>query len=85
MTLEFLLRKYHRTGNQQALDIVVNTCRKMANGGIYDQLGGGFHRYSTDAMASTAFREDAYDNALLSRLYLHYFQVSHDESARERR
>jgi len=48
MALEFLLRTYYRTGNPEALDIVSGTCRKMAEGGIYDQLGGGFHRYSTD-------------------------------------
>jgi uncharacterized protein YyaL (SSP411 family) len=83
MSLEFLLRTYHRTGNQQALDIVVNTCRKMANGGIYDQLGGGFHRYSTDAKWLVPhFEKMLYDNALLSRLYLHYYQLTRDESAR---
>ncbi|MGH9971770.1 MAG: thioredoxin domain-containing protein, partial [Pyrinomonadaceae bacterium] len=49
MTLEFLLRTHKRTGWQEALDIVAETCRKMAGGGIYDQIGGGFHRYSTDA------------------------------------
>ena len=83
MTLEFLLRTYHRTGNQQALDIVLNTCRKMANGGIYDQLGGGFHRYSTDAKWLVPhFEKMLYDNALLSRLYLHHYQLTRDESAR---
>ena len=83
MTLEFLLRTYHRTGNQQALEIVENTCRKMANGGIYDQLGGGFHRYSTDAKWLVPhFEKMLYDNALLSRLYLHYYQLTRDESAR---
>ena len=83
MTLEFLLRVYHRTGSQEALDIVANTCRKMADGGIYDQLGGGFHRYSTDAKWLVPhFEKMLYDNALLSRLYLHYYQLTHDESAR---
>ncbi|MCM3900216.1 MAG: thioredoxin domain-containing protein, partial [Pyrinomonadaceae bacterium] len=83
MTLEFLLRVYHRTGNQEALDIVANTCRKMADGGIYDQLGGGFHRYSTDAKWLVPhFEKMLYDNALLSRVYLHYYQLTHDESAR---
>ncbi len=83
MTLEFLLRVYHRTGNQEALDIVANTCRKMADGGIYDQLGGGFHRYSTDAKWLVPhFEKMLYDNALLSRVYLHYYQITHDESAR---
>ena len=83
MALEFLLRTYARTGNREALQIVKQTCQKMANGGIYDQLGGGFHRYSTDAKWLVPhFEKMLYDNALLSRLYLHYFQVSQDESAR---
>jgi uncharacterized protein YyaL (SSP411 family) len=82
MSLEFLLRTFYRTGNQQALEIVRHTCRKMAEGGIYDQLGGGFHRYATDARWLVPhFEKMLYDNALLSRLYLHYYQVSHDEAA----
>lgn len=84
MTLEFLLRTYTRTGNSDALEMVSHTCKKMANGGMYDQLGGGFHRYSTDARWLVPhFEKMLYDNALLSRLYLHYFQVSQDASARE--
>jgi uncharacterized protein YyaL (SSP411 family) len=84
MTLEFLLRTYARTGNRHALEIVSYTCLKMANGGIYDQLGGGFHRYSTDSKWLVPhFEKMLYDNALLSRLYLHYFQVSQDELARK--
>jgi uncharacterized protein YyaL (SSP411 family) len=83
MSLEFLLHTYYRTGDQQALDIVGHTCRKMAEGGIYDQLGGGFHRYSTDARWLVPhFEKMLYDNALLSRLYLHYYQVTQDQSAR---
>jgi uncharacterized protein len=84
MTLEFLLRTYVRTGNRDALDMVSHTCRKMANGGMYDQIGGGFHRYSTDARWLVPhFEKMLYDNALLSRLYLHYFQVSEEPFARE--
>ncbi|HEY0762253.1 MAG TPA: thioredoxin domain-containing protein [Pyrinomonadaceae bacterium] len=84
MTLEFLLRTYVRTGNREALEMVKFTCSKMANGGIYDQIGGGFHRYSTDAKWLVPhFEKMLYDNALLSRLYLHYFQVSGEQSARE--
>jgi len=49
MSLEFLLRVHARTGNADALEIIDNTAEKMAHGGIYDQLAGGFHRYSTDA------------------------------------
>ncbi len=84
MTLEFLLRTHVRTGNREALEMVKHTCTKMANGGIYDQLGGGFHRYSTDSKWLVPhFEKMLYDNALLSRLYLHYFQVSGDQLARE--
>jgi len=84
MTLEFLLRTYVRTGNLEALEMVKYTCGKMANGGMYDQIGGGFHRYSTDARWLVPhFEKMLYDNALLSRLYLHYFQVSCEQSARE--
>ena len=84
MTLEFLLRTYIRTGNREALEMVKFTCAKMANGGMYDQIGGGFHRYSTDAKWLVPhFEKMLYDNALLSRLYLHYFQVSGEQPARE--
>lgn len=83
MTLEFLLRTYYRTGNPEALDIVSATCRKMAEGGIYDQLGGGFHRYSTDSKWLVPhFEKMLYDNALLSRLYLHHYQVGQDNQSR---
>src|SRR5205807_2649846 len=47
--LTFLLRHYARTGKEDSLEMVLHTLRKMAKGGIHDQLGGGFHRYSTDA------------------------------------
>jgi len=83
MVLEFLLRSHHRTGKTELLEIVSHTCRKMADGGIYDQLGGGFHRYSTDAKWLVPhFEKMLYDNALLSRLYLHYYQATHEEFAR---
>ena len=60
--------------------MVTHTCRKMAEGGLYDQLGGGFHRYSTDAQWLVPhFEKMLYDNALLSRLYLHAGQVTGDE------
>jgi len=84
MALEFLLRTYIRTNNRDALQMITHTCRKMANGGMYDQLGGGFHRYSTDSRWLVPhFEKMLYDNALLSRFYLHYFQVSDDPSGRE--
>jgi uncharacterized protein YyaL (SSP411 family) len=83
MTLEFLLRTHARTGNGEALEMVGYTCEKMANGGMYDQIGGGFHRYSTDARWLVPhFEKMLYDNALLSRVYLHYFQVTQDQKAR---
>lgn len=83
MVLEFLLRTYHRLGTPEALEIVTQTCKKMAEGGIYDQLGGGFHRYSTDSKWLVPhFEKMLYDNALLSRLYLHHYQVTGDDKAR---
>jgi uncharacterized protein YyaL (SSP411 family) len=83
MSLEFLLHTHYRTAEAQALRIVMETCRKMAEGGIYDHLGGGFHRYSTDARWLVPhFEKMLYDNALLSRLYLHCYQVTGDTSAR---
>ncbi|MDQ1591684.1 MAG: uncharacterized protein QOG71_2311 [Pyrinomonadaceae bacterium] len=80
MNLEFLLRMHERAGDAEALDMVTHTCRKMAEGGLYDQLGGGFHRYSTDAQWLVPhFEKMLYDNALLSRLYLHAYQVTGEE------
>lgn len=80
MGLEFLLRYYHRTKNENALEIITKTADKMAHGGIYDQLGGGFHRYTVDAIWLTPhFEKMLYDNAQLARLYLHIFQATKDE------
>ncbi|MBX3290863.1 MAG: thioredoxin domain-containing protein [Acidobacteria bacterium] len=76
MAMDFLLRYWKRTGNINALDMVRHTARKMAEGGIYDQLGGGFHRYSVDAVWLVPhFEKMLYDNAQLARIYLHLFQV----------
>ena len=80
MSLEFLLRYWKRTGNANALEMVKKTCDKMAHGGIYDQLGGGFHRYTVDAIWLTPhFEKMLYDNAQLARIYLHLFQATKDE------
>ena len=80
MNLEVLLRHFHRTGVRSALDGVELTCRHMANGGIYDQLGGGFSRYSVDAYWLVPhFEKMLYDNALLSRLYLETYQATGDD------
>ncbi|HKO42607.1 MAG TPA: thioredoxin domain-containing protein [Pyrinomonadaceae bacterium] len=83
MSLEFLLRHHHRTGDAEALTIVQYTAQMMAQGGIYDHLGGGFHRYSTDSRWLVPhFEKMLYDNALLSRFYLHYYQLTADKAAR---
>lgn len=80
MSLEFLLRYYQRTKNENALEIITKTAQKMAHGGIYDQLGGGFHRYTVDAIWLTPhFEKMLYDNAQLVRIYLHIFQATKDE------
>ncbi len=80
MSLEFLLRYYKRTKNKSALKMVEKTCQKMASGGIYDQLGGGFHRYTVDAIWLVPhFEKMLYDNAQLARIYLHLFQITKDK------
>ncbi len=80
MNLEVLLRHYHRTGDRAALSGVEDTLRKMATGGIYDQLGGGFARYSVDERWLVPhFEKMLYDNALLARIYLETYQATGDE------
>ncbi len=80
MTLRFCLKYWARTGDAQALDIVTNSCRKMAMGGIYDQLGGGFHRYTVDAIWLTPhFEKMLYDNAQLAQIYLDAFQATNEQ------
>ncbi len=77
MVLEFLLRQYARTGQAGPLAMATHTLRKMANGGMYDQLGGGFHRYSTDYhWLVPHFEKMLYDNALLGRVYLYAWQIT---------
>ncbi|MEJ7848519.1 MAG: thioredoxin domain-containing protein [Pyrinomonadaceae bacterium] len=80
MSLEFLLRYYKRTGNEKALEMVKFTARKIAEGGIYDQLGGGFHRYAVDSIWLVPhFEKMLYDNAQLIRVYLHLYQITKEE------
>jgi uncharacterized protein YyaL (SSP411 family) len=80
MTLDFLLRYWRRTGTEYALEMVTDTFRKMAHGGIYDQIGGGFHRYAVDAVWLVPhFEKMLYDNALLIRLGANLWQATHDE------
>ena len=70
MTLIQLLRHHERTGSEEALSMVTATCAAMARGGLYDQLGGGFSRYSVDATWTVPhFEKMLYDNALLLRVY----------------
>jgi len=72
MVLEFLLRHNERTGSADSMSIVDITATEMARGGIYDQLGGGFARYSVDAhWVVPHFEKMLYDNALLLRAYAH--------------
>ncbi|MDY6874818.1 MAG: thioredoxin domain-containing protein [Chloroflexota bacterium] len=77
MVLEFLLRYHHATGESQARHMVVSTLEAMARGGMYDQIGGGFHRYSVDDHWRVPhFEKMLYDNAQLARVYLHGWQVT---------
>ncbi len=77
MVYEHLLRYWKRTGSSQVLDIVNLTIEKMAHGGIYDQVGGGFARYSTDEKWLVPhFEKMLYDNAQLVSLYLHAYQAT---------
>jgi hypothetical protein len=77
MTLMFLLRHYRRTGSPEALNMVELTLEKMAAGGMYDHLGGGFARYSVDARWLVPhFEKMLYDNALLARIYLYAYQAT---------
>jgi uncharacterized protein len=77
MALDFLLRHHLRTGNRHSLEMVDVSLQKMARGGIYDQIGGGFHRYAVDAVWLVPhFEKMLYDNALLARLYLRGWQVT---------
>ncbi|MEI6044613.1 MAG: thioredoxin domain-containing protein [Chloroflexota bacterium] len=80
MALEFVLRSYRRTGNTMARQLLELTLEKMALGGMYDQLGGGFCRYSTDAIWLVPhFEKMLYDNSQLSLLYLYAYQAFGDE------
>ena len=81
--LEALLRNYERTGSSAALEAVSRTCNAMARGGIYDQLAGGFARYSVDnAWVVPHFEKMLYDNALLLRAYAHWARRTGDPLAR---
>lgn len=77
LPIRFLLRYYRRTGDEELLTIVASTLEKMAAGGIYDHVGGGFHRYSTDEQWLVPhFEKMLYDNALLLIAYLEGYQAT---------
>jgi uncharacterized protein YyaL (SSP411 family) len=72
------------TGDQRPLAMARQSLDRMAAGGIHDQLGGGFHRYATDAIWLVPhFEQMLYDNAQLARVYLHAFQLTGDERYRD--
>jgi hypothetical protein len=80
MSLDFLLRYWARRGVEHALAMVRGSFLRMAHGGIYDQIGGGFARYSVDeAWLVPHFEKMLYDNALLVRLGAHLWQATHDD------
>ncbi|WP_406332556.1 thioredoxin domain-containing protein [Streptomyces sp. NBC_00203] len=83
MVIEFLLRHHARTGSEGALQMAADTCERMARGGLYDQLGGGFARYSVDReWVVPHFEKMLYDNALLCRVYAHLWRATGSELAR---
>jgi len=83
MVLDFLLRYWKRTGTSQALEMAATSFRRMARGGIYDQIGGGFARYAVDAVWLVPhFEKMLYDNALLIRLGAHIWQATADEEVK---
>ena len=80
VVFNFLLRYYARTNRKEALDMTLETLRAMANGGMHDQLGGGFHRYSVDERWFVPhFEKMLYDQAQLAVSYLEAFQIAHDK------
>src|SRR5262249_931226 len=79
VTHNFLLRYYLRTKNKEALDMVVETLRAMSKGGMNDQLGGGFHRYSVDANWFVPhFEKMLYGQAPVAVSYLEAYQITGD-------
>ena len=77
MTLEFAMSQYRRGGDADVLRIAEHTLQQMAAGGIYDHLGGGFHRYSVDRIWLVPhFEKMLYDNGQLLRAYLHAWQIN---------
>ncbi len=83
MVIDFLFRYHIRNGHERALEMSTLTLDRMASGGIYDQVGGGFHRYSTDDhWLVPHFEKMLYDNALLVRAYLDGYRITGRETYR---
>ncbi len=83
MALDFLLHYWKRTGTPYALEMVTESFRRMSRGGLYDQVGGGFHRYTVDGIWLVPhFEKMLYDNALLVRLGAHLSQATRDSEVR---
>ncbi|MET9424400.1 thioredoxin domain-containing protein [Streptomyces sp. NPDC006540] len=83
MVIEFLLRHHARTGGEGALEMAAHTGEAMARGGLYDQLGGGFARYSVDReWVVPHFEKMLYDNALLCRVYAHLWRATGSDLAK---
>jgi uncharacterized protein len=83
MSLDFLLRYWARSGVENALAMVTRSFAHMSKGGIYDQVGGGFARYTVDAnWLVPHFEKMLYDNALLVRLGAHLWQATHDPAVK---
>ncbi|MFL5775981.1 MAG: thioredoxin domain-containing protein [Chloroflexota bacterium] len=83
MTIDYLLRRAATTGDPRPLAVARRSLDAMADGGIHDQLGGGFHRYATDAVWLVPhFEQMLYDNAQLARVYIHAWQLTGDEHYR---
>jgi uncharacterized protein YyaL (SSP411 family) len=77
MSIEFLLRSWKRIGSGRALEMAAQSLDQMARGGLYDQIGGGFHRYTVDAIWLVPhFEKMLYDNALLARVYALAWQAT---------
>jgi hypothetical protein len=83
MVLDFLLRHHRRTSDERSLELVERTCAHMASGGMYDQIGGGFARYSVDPTWTVPhFEKMLYDNALLLDVYTQLSTVTRDVAAK---
>ena len=82
--LAYLLARYRKTGDKSILAMVTTTLDHMAAGGIYDQLGGGFHRYSTDAIWRVPhFEKMLYDQSQLVLIYLEAYRITHKQRYKE--